>query len=159
MKNFKFTFIFALLMFLDVAVLPRVCTPKQTYTEKILLIFEATNTNEVIFGQLSPIETTLRIGDTFTQEEFNELFDYFLDLKKVYYIDRDNFNEISYDIVLNSYSINNITLCGNQHDFKEIKLPYQIKEDDFAVYYQGNRNILVFKVSLDIDYTLLEKGV
>ena len=75
MKNYKLLFICLLITFLDVAILPFGCRPKEK--EKIMFVFEIYESENVFVDTSNYLNTDLRVGDTITVEQFEELYNIF----------------------------------------------------------------------------------
>lgn len=157
MKNYKLFFLCLLITFLDVAILPFGCGPGPNMDEKVMVQFNVLNAS-VMHDEYNYVETDLRVGDIITEDKFDEIILQFLKEEKFHYTDPENVNGDYSKIQIRSYTISKITLCGEQHTFDEITIPHEIKEGDFAIYYQGIRNVLLFNVDINIDYILVEEG-
>ena len=153
MKNYKLFFLCLLIAFLDVAILPFGCRPKEK--EKIMFVFEIYESENVFVNTSNFLNTDLRVGDTITVEQFEELYNIFINDLSFYYWNPNDQN--SYDVEIKSFATKSVHLAGEIHSFDEITLPYTIDEDDFSIYYCGIRNVLVFKIVLYADYNLIPK--
>ena len=153
MKNYKLFFLCLLITFLDVAILPFGCRPKEK--EKIYFEFEIYENSAIYARTKNPILTDLRVGDTITAEQFEELYDYFVDGISFYYY--DNYYQPNYNVEVKSFSIKSIHLAKEHHTFDEVTIPYTFEEGDFCIYYESIRNVLVYKVVLYADYELTPK--
>lgn len=153
MKNYKLFFLCLLIAFLDVAILPFGCRPKEK--EKIMFEFEIYENSAIHAITKNQILTDLRVGDTITAEQFEELYDYFVDDISFYYY--AGYDQPEYNVEVKSFSIKSIHLAKEHHTFDEVTIPYTLEEGDFCIYYHGIRNVLVYKVVLYADYELTPK--
>lgn len=153
MEKIKLLYVCILIAFLDVAILPFGCRPKEK--EKIMFEFEIYENSSIHAITKNPIQTDLRVGDTITAEQFEELYDYFVDDISFYYY--AGYDQPEYNVEVKSFSIKSIHLAKEQHTFDEVTIPYTFEEGDFCIYYQSIRNVLVYKVVLYADYELTPK--